>query len=90
VNRFQFVADHQHAFEVKRLCELVEVERSSCYAWRAAAPGRQARAAADVQLAERIRAIHAEDNTIGAPRTTAEPNDGAEPGERVNHSGSRG
>ena len=36
VNRFQFVADHQDAFEVKRLCELVEVERSSYYAWKAA------------------------------------------------------
>jgi hypothetical protein len=29
VNRFQFVADHRHAFEVKRLCELVGIERSS-------------------------------------------------------------
>jgi transposase InsO family protein len=85
VNRFQFVADHQHAFEVKRLCELVEIERSSYYAWRAAAPGREARAAADAELAEKIRAIHDEDNTIGAPRATAELNDGTKPGERVNH-----
>jgi transposase InsO family protein len=85
VSRFQFVADHQDAFEVKRLCELVEVERSSYYAWRAAAPAREARAAADAELAERIRAVHAEDNTVGAPRATAELNDGAEPGERVNH-----
>ena len=38
MTRFQFVADHQDAFEVKRLCELVEVERSSYYAWKAAAP----------------------------------------------------
>lgn len=85
MSRFQFVADHQDAFEVKRLCELVEIERSSYYAWKAAAPGREARAAADAELAERIRAIHAEDNTIGAPRATAELNDGAEAGERVNH-----
>jgi transposase InsO family protein len=79
------VADHQHAFEVKRLCELVEVERSSYYAWRAAGPGRAARVAADVELAEKIRAIHAEDNTIGALRATAELNDGAGSGKRVNH-----
>lgn len=38
MSRFQFVADHQHAFEVKRLCELVEVSRSSFYVWLAAAP----------------------------------------------------
>jgi transposase InsO family protein len=85
VTRFQFVADHQHAFEVKRMCELIEVERSSFYAWKAAAPTRAARAEADAELAEKIRAIHAEDNTIGAPRATAELNEGVAPGERVNH-----
>ncbi len=85
MNRFQFVADHQHAYEVKRLCELVDIERSSFYAWQAAAPARQARAAADAQLAERIRTIHEEDSTMGAPRITAELNDGAGQAERVNH-----
>ena len=85
MSRFQFVADHQDAFAVKRLCELVEIERSSYYAWKAAAGGRQARAAADAELAEKIRGIHAQDNTVGAPRAAAELNDGAEPGERVNH-----
>ena len=85
MTRFQFVADHQDAFEVKRLCELVEIERSSYYAWKAAAPGREARATADVELAERIRAIHDDDNTVGAPRATAELNDGAPAEERVNH-----
>ena len=85
MTRFQFVADHQDTFEVKRLCELVEIERSSFYAWKAAAPGRVARTAADAQLAEKVRVINAEDNTIGAPRATAELNDGAPAGERVNH-----
>ncbi len=33
----------------------------------------------------RIRAVHAEDNTYGAPRITAELNDGVPAGERVNH-----
>ena len=79
MSRFQFVADHQDAFEVKRLCEFVQVERSSFYAWVKAGPERQARAAADAKLADRIRRIHADDNTIGAPRATAELNDGAEP-----------
>lgn len=89
MSRFQFVADNSATFEVKRLCELVEIERSSYYAWLKAAPAREARAAADAELAERIRAVHAEDNTQGSPRITAELNaqlgDGAPAGERVNH-----
>ena len=85
MNRFQFVADHRHAFEVKRLCEIVQVARSSFYAWLAAASGRAARAAADAALAERIRAIHDSDTAQGVPRITAELNDGAPPGARVNH-----
>lgn len=85
MTRFQFVADHQDAFEVKRMCELVEVERSSFYAWKDATPAREARAAADAELAAKVRAIHAEDNTVGAPRATAELNDDVPPSERVNH-----
>ena len=85
MTRFQFVADHRHAFEVKRLCEAVAVRRSSFYAWLAAGPGRVARAAADARLAERIREIHDADNTVGVPRVTPELNEGAAAGERVNH-----
>ena len=89
MSRFQFVADNSATYAgrggVKRLCELVEVERSSFYAWRKAAPARRERARTDAELAERIRAVHAEDNTQGAPRITAELNDGAQPDERVNH-----
>ncbi len=85
MSRFQFVADYSTTYPVKRLCELVEIERSSYYAWKAGTPARQARAAADAELAARIRVVHDEDNTIGAPRVTAELNDGADAGERVNH-----
>ncbi|SMO77964.1 Transposase InsO and inactivated derivatives [Propioniciclava tarda] len=67
---------------MKRLCELVEIERSSYYAWKAGAP---ARVAADAALAERIRVIHTADNTVGAPRVTAELNDTVTAGVRVNH-----
>lgn len=84
MSRFQFVADNSATFEVKRLCELVEIERSSYYAWLNAAPAREERARADAELAERIRAVHAGDNTQGAPRITAELNDNAPAGERVN------
>lgn len=85
MTRFQFVADHQHTFEVKRMCELVEIERSSYYAWKAAAPAREQRAEADAELAQRIAKVHDEDNTIGAPRVTAELNDGIPADQRVNH-----
>ena len=71
MSRFQFVADNSATFEVKRLCELVEIERSSYYAWKAGAPARAARESADAALAERIRVIHEADNTVGAPRVTA-------------------
>jgi transposase InsO family protein len=85
VSRFQFVADNSATYEVKRLCELLEIERSSYYAWKAGAPARAARAGADAALAQRIRAIHGADNTLGAPRVTAELNDGVPTVERVNH-----
>lgn len=58
MNRFQFVEDHKDAWGVKRLCEVIEIARSSFYAWLTAAPGRAAREAADAALAERIRALH--------------------------------
>lgn len=85
MSRLQFVADHRDAFEVKWLCEVVEVARSSFYAWCAAAPTRAARQAADEALAARIRAVHEQDNTYGAPRITAELNDGVPTTEKVNH-----
>ena len=85
MNRFQFVADHRDAFEVKRLCEIVQVARSSFYAWLAAAPARAVRASADAAMAERIRAIHSQDRAQGVPRITAELNDGAPADGRVNH-----
>lgn len=70
---------------MKWLCSVVEIARSSFYAWLAGAQGRAARQAADEALAERIRVVHDEDNTYGAPRITAALNDGAPEAERVNH-----
>lgn len=83
MNRFQFVADHQARYGVKRLCQAVGVARSSFYYWRSTAAARAARDAADVALAGRIRAVHAaHDGTYGAPRITAELRDNGLP---VNH-----
>jgi transposase InsO family protein len=83
VNRFQFVADHQQRYGVKRLCTILNIARSSFYYWKATAPDRAARAAADAALAVRIRAVQARhDGTYGAPRITAELRDA---GLAVNH-----
>lgn len=89
MNRFQFVDDHKDAYGVKRLCEVIEVARSSFYAWLAAVPGRAVRAAEDAVLAERIRVLQdpaqGGDRAYGAPRITADLNDGVTVAERVNH-----
>jgi transposase InsO family protein len=85
VNRFQFVADHSDTYPVKRLCQVIDIARSSYYAWVNAEPTRAARAAADVELAQQIRAVHDDDNTYGRPRITAEINHGQPAGQRVNH-----
>jgi transposase InsO family protein len=83
VNRFQFVADHQARYGVKRLCQILSIARSSFYYWRATAPDRAARDAADSALAGRIRQIHTgSDGTYGAPRITAELHGNGQP---VNH-----
>jgi transposase InsO family protein len=83
VNRFQFVADFKRRFGVKRLCRVVEVARSSFYHWVKTAPERAARAAAEDELAARIRKVHTEsDGTYGSPRITAELRD---KGLHVNH-----
>ena len=53
------------------MCQIVGVSRSSFYAWVEAADGRAARAAADAQLEERIRAVHAEQPEQPGLRGTA-------------------
>ena len=67
MSRFRFVDDHRDTYEVKRLCQLVEVSRSGYYRWASAAPS--ARAVADAGLLEEIRRIHTDSRcTYGAPR----------------------
>lgn len=73
MSRFAFISAHREDFPVKRLCQVMDVQRSSYYKWRAAAPARTAREQADAALAARIKAIHTEfDGAYGAPRITAE------------------
>ena len=74
MSRFQFIEDHREDFPLKRLCGVLEVNRSSFYKWRASAGAREERERADAALGDKIRAVHAEfDGAYGAPRITAEP-----------------
>ena len=69
--RFRFVDDHRDHFEVKWMCELVEVPKSSFYAWRNHTPS--ARERSDEVLAGQIREIY--DNsrgTYGVPRVVGQ------------------
>lgn len=62
-----FVRDNQADLPVKRMCELVEVPRSSFYAWVNHTPS--AREVADADLLEVIRDIYRRSrNTYGVPR----------------------
>lgn len=73
MSRFSFVADHYHAFGVKRLCRVLNVSRSGYYRWCNAAPARLARQADDERLAARIRQVHTDSQaTYGSPRIHAE------------------
>uniref|UniRef100_UPI001FD82A59 IS3 family transposase n=1 Tax=Kitasatospora phosalacinea TaxID=2065 RepID=UPI001FD82A59 len=83
VSRFQFVHDHRDAYEVKRLCQVLDVNRSSYYKWLDGADARAVRRREDQVLAEEIRRIHADSGgAYGSPRVTAELH---ETGTRVNH-----
>ncbi|MFJ4204221.1 IS3 family transposase [Streptomyces sviceus] len=82
ISRFQFVDDHRDTYEVKRLCQVLDVNRSSYYKWLAGAEARAARQHQDRVLAEEIREVHSESGgAYGSPRVTAELR---EKGRRVN------
>ncbi|MEW1648950.1 IS3 family transposase [Streptomyces sp. NPDC091219] len=82
ISRFQFVDDHRDTYEVKRLCQALDVNRSSYYKWLAGAEARATRQQKDRVLAEEIRAVHGESGgAYGSPRITAELR---EKGRRVN------
>lgn len=92
MNRFRFVDDHRDFYEVKRLCEVLKINRSSYYAWKSAAPARQQRLVADAVLGAQIKTtFNAENGCYGAKRVTATINssDGNSAGgvavQRVNH-----
>ena len=57
--RYRFISELADLYKVKRLCRVLGVERSGYYAWLGGAPAREAKAVADAELVEAIRAIEA-------------------------------
>ena len=84
MSRFQFVDDHRNTHGVKRLCEVLGLNRSSFYKWHSGRDARKARQDADEALVERMREYHEEfDRTIGVRRMTIELNEKAD--QPINH-----
>src|SRR5699024_2893651 len=84
VIRFQFVDDYATTYSVKRLCHVLNLNRSSFYKWRDGEPVRRQRRNADETLVAQMRDYHEEfDATIGVRRMTAEINDHTK--DPVNH-----
>ncbi|ANE05233.1 integrase [Corynebacterium crudilactis] len=83
--RFRFVDDTQKNHSVKRLCEVLGLNRSSYYKWKTTSPGREKRLINDAILGARVTAVFTKERgCYGAKRITAELQDqvGHEP---VNH-----
>ena len=67
----QFVSENAGQYPINRLCVLVDVPRSSFYAWRNRPPSN--RDLDDVVLADEIIEIHrASQGTYGAPRVSGQ------------------
>ena len=90
MNRFRFVDDHRDLYEVKRLCQVLKINRSSYYAWKSAAPARRQRLVDDAVLGAQIKTtFNAENGCYGAKRVTAainsDPVNDRGKGGRLNH-----
>jgi putative transposase len=69
--KYEFIAQQQHSYDVKALCDALQVSRSGYYAARSRAPS--ARRQRQVMLTSEIRKIHAASReSYGAPRVHAE------------------
>ncbi|WP_256042056.1 IS3 family transposase [Corynebacterium sp. CCUG 61414] len=75
VIRFRFVDDHRTEYSVKRMCTVLNINRSSYYKWKATKPRRQRRQVADALLGVKVKTIFEEkDQLYGAKRIAAELN----------------
>ena len=74
--RFRFVDDARKTYPVKRLCEVLTLNRSSYYKWKSSAAKRKKRLFSDAILGVKVKSVFAaEKGCYGAKRVTAELND---------------
>ncbi|BAC17058.1 conserved hypothetical protein [Corynebacterium efficiens YS-314] len=74
--RFQFVDDAQKNHSVKRICEVLKLNRSSYYKWKNSSSARRKRLISDAILGARVTTVFtAENGCYGAKRITAELKD---------------
>lgn len=65
--KYQFIADHEPTFSVKRMCQVLKVQRSGYYAWKQRPSSQRGRA--NVELLDKVReAFHASRCTYGSQR----------------------
>lgn len=68
---YQFIFDHRDQFSLRRLCEVLSVNRSAYYHWLGSTPGKWAQE--NAELLKQIRIIHEQSrHTYGSPRITKE------------------
>lgn len=85
MSRFRFVDDTRHDHSVKRLCEVLKLNRSSYYKWKSTAHIRKKRLFSDAILGARIKTVFTKERgCYGAKRITAELNNDSA-GIPVNH-----
>lgn len=71
--RFQFAQDHRDTHAVKRICDVVGINRSSYYKWRETRDAKAARARDEQDLLALITGHYERwDRTLGYRRVTAE------------------
>ena len=74
--RFQFVDDAKNSHSVKRLCEVLKLNRSSYYKWKKTSTTRKKRLLSDAVLGARVKTVFTKERgCYGSKRITAELND---------------
>lgn len=69
--KYQFIAEHRHAYPITIMCRVLEVSVSGYYAWCQRTPSQHCRE--DAQLAEQVKSIFQANRSVyGSPRVHAE------------------
>lgn len=72
VTRFQFVYDHRTEYSVKRMCHVLQLNRSSFYKWSSTRENRRLKMYSDAVIGARITTIFDDEHGLyGAKRIAA-------------------